>query len=205
MQPETCSSPTPATTRSRRFRPAAAPFRRSPLASTPPLGVAVDRLGNVFVADYGNNAVKEIPAGGGTVQTLGSGSGFDGPSGVAVNAAGDVFVANANNNTVKEIPADGGAVQRWIPASTIRRAWRWMQPATCSAPTAVTTASSFRRRADRQRLFAERLTATAVSAGSTGWPRARPISIAPWPPALLASSPTPSSRRNRSPRSRRRQ
>ena len=30
-----------------------------------PTGVAVDNSGNVFVADYNNNALKEIPAGGG--------------------------------------------------------------------------------------------------------------------------------------------
>src|SRR2546430_13552636 len=40
-----------------------------------PIGVAVDGSGNVFVADYGNNAVKEILAAGGynTVNMLGSG------------------------------------------------------------------------------------------------------------------------------------
>ena len=35
-----------------------------------PDGVAVDAAGDVFVADTGNNAVKEIPAGGGAIQTL---------------------------------------------------------------------------------------------------------------------------------------
>jgi hypothetical protein len=44
-----------------------------------PKGVAVDGSGNVFVADYGHNAVEEILAAGGytTVNTLGSG--FNGP------------------------------------------------------------------------------------------------------------------------------
>ena len=58
-----------------------------------PFGVAVDGSGNVFVADTGNNAVKEIVAAGGytTVNILGSG--FSGPSGVAVDGSGNVFVA----------------------------------------------------------------------------------------------------------------
>jgi len=58
-----------------------------------PYGVAVDASGNIFVADYSNNAVKEILAAGGytTVNTLGSG--FAIPTGVAVDANGNVFVA----------------------------------------------------------------------------------------------------------------
>ena len=54
-----------------------------------PTGVAVDGSGNVFVADYGNNAVKEIVAVNGvipaspTINTLGSG--FSYPTGVAVD------------------------------------------------------------------------------------------------------------------------
>jgi streptogramin lyase len=73
-----------------------------------PYGVAVDGSGNVFVADQGNNAVKEILTAGGytTVNTLGSG--FINPVGVAVDGSGNVFVADAGNNAVKEILAAGG-------------------------------------------------------------------------------------------------
>ena len=78
-----------------------------------PGGVAVDTAGNVFVADFGNSAIKEVLAVGGsippgdpTVNTLGSG--FAGPFGVAVDAFGNVFVADTQNNAVKEIPALGG-------------------------------------------------------------------------------------------------
>ncbi|MGA7886700.1 MAG: hypothetical protein WCA44_13230, partial [Acidobacteriaceae bacterium] len=73
-----------------------------------PHGVAVDGSGNVFVADTGNNAVKEILAAGGyaTVDTLASG--FSRPSGLAVDRSGNVFVADTGNNAVKEILAAGG-------------------------------------------------------------------------------------------------
>ncbi|MFP5206211.1 MAG: choice-of-anchor Q domain-containing protein, partial [Acidobacteriota bacterium] len=73
-----------------------------------PAGLAVDGAGNVFVADTGNSAVKEIVAAGGytTVNTLGSG--FLNPFGVAVDGAGNVFVADSNNSEVKEIVAAGG-------------------------------------------------------------------------------------------------
>jgi len=63
--------------------------------------------GDIFVADRGNNAVKEVMVGTGTVVTLGSG--FNQPNGVAVDAAGDVYVADAGNNAIKMIPAGGGA------------------------------------------------------------------------------------------------
>ena len=82
-----------------------------------PKGLALDGTGNIFVADEGHNAVKEILAAGGytTINTLGSG--FSGPKSVAVDASGNVFVADEGNEAVKEILAVNGS----IPASpTIR-------------------------------------------------------------------------------------
>jgi sugar lactone lactonase YvrE len=72
-----------------------------------PTGVAVDASGNVYVADYGNNLVREIsPAG--AVTTLGAGPAtntklFKGPYGVAVDAAGDVYVADYGYSTILKI------------------------------------------------------------------------------------------------------
>jgi hypothetical protein len=72
----------------------------------------VDATGNVFVADTGNNAVKEVPYNSstgtyGTVTTIGSG--FSQPYGVAVDAAGDVFVgdfAEPAYNALREVLPD---------------------------------------------------------------------------------------------------
>jgi len=69
--------------------------------------VAVDAAGNVFVADANNNAVKEIPVGGGAIITLGSG--FKTPASVALDAADNVYVADFGNSAIKKIPAGGGA------------------------------------------------------------------------------------------------
>ena len=97
--------------------------------------MAVDGSGNVFVADFGNGAVKEILAAGGytTVKTLGSG--FYGPAGVAVDGSGNVFVAVTRDDAVKEILAAGGytTVISWAADSTPPVAWRWMGAETSSS------------------------------------------------------------------------
>jgi hypothetical protein len=68
--------------------------------------VAVDRSGNVFVADIHNNALYEIVAGTPTVNVVGIG--YSDPQGVAVDGSGNVFVADTMNNAVKEIVAGTG-------------------------------------------------------------------------------------------------
>jgi sugar lactone lactonase YvrE len=81
---------------------------------TVPAAVAVDRSGNVFVADENNNAVKEIVAVNGVVSSNSNvitvGSGFNGPLGVAVDGGGNVFVADAGNSAVKAIVSVNGVV-----------------------------------------------------------------------------------------------
>ncbi len=72
-----------------------------------PYGVAVDGAGDVFIADYDNNRVVEVPAGGGPQTTVGTGLNY--PTGVAVDRAGDVFVVENYISEVVEVPAGGGA------------------------------------------------------------------------------------------------
>jgi hypothetical protein len=100
-----------------------------------PWGVAVDRNGNVFVADTGNSAVKEILAVGGytTVKTLGSG--FNSPKGVAVDGNGNVFVADTGNGAVKEILEAGG----YTTIKTLETNWT---PNPFPQPVAVTVDGS---------------------------------------------------------------
>lgn len=79
-----------------------------------PNGVAVDAGGNVYVADWGNSAIYEIPAGctsadytasSCTVMMLGGEGTFNHPSGVAVDGSGNIYVADSNNQAVKEMAA----------------------------------------------------------------------------------------------------
>ena len=66
-----------------------------------PAGVAVDASGNVYIADYFSNAIKEWSASTHTVSTLAA-SGLGNPQGVAVDASGNVYVADIYNNAIKE-------------------------------------------------------------------------------------------------------
>lgn len=77
-------------------------------------GVAVDGIGDVFIADESNSRIVRLPAGGGAQTTVGSGL-FE-PQGVAVDGAGDVFIADTENNRVVEVPTAGGA-QTTLPLS----------------------------------------------------------------------------------------
>ncbi|WP_428329271.1 NHL repeat-containing protein [Mucilaginibacter sp.] len=83
-----------------------------------PAGVAVDATNNVYVADYGNNAIRKITVATGAVTTLAGGKSgaangtgtaatFNGPSGVAVDATGNVYVADFLNNQIRKITPAG--------------------------------------------------------------------------------------------------
>jgi uncharacterized protein (TIGR03437 family) len=65
-----------------------------------PQGVAVDGFGNVYIADTGNNAIKQWSALTQQVSTLVSG--LNAPAGVAVDRSGNVYIADTNNHAVKE-------------------------------------------------------------------------------------------------------
>jgi sugar lactone lactonase YvrE len=69
-----------------------------------PFGVTVDASGDLFFADPGKHAVKEILPNG-TIKTIGAH--FKDPTGVAVDAAGDVFVADTGHHAVKEVLPNG--------------------------------------------------------------------------------------------------
>jgi sugar lactone lactonase YvrE len=83
-----------------------------------PSGLAIDRKGNVIVAETGAHAIRMISPEG-AVTTLGgtgtpgyrdgpaSGAQFDGPIGVAVDVKGNVYVTDSYNDRIRLITPDG--------------------------------------------------------------------------------------------------
>lgn len=83
-------------------------------------GLAVDKSGNVYIADYGNNKVRKINssgiistiAGNGTVGYSGDGliatnAELNQPTDVAVDASGNVYIADYSNFVVRKVNTAG--------------------------------------------------------------------------------------------------
>ncbi len=83
-----------------------------------PSGLALDRSGNLYVADTGNHAIRKVTPQGqvstlagngepGFADGIGRQARFDGPMGVAVDDAGRVYVADTWNDRIRVIEPDG--------------------------------------------------------------------------------------------------
>jgi sugar lactone lactonase YvrE len=89
-----------------------------------PYGVAVDTAGNLFIADFYNEAIRRIDASSGVITTVaGSGTrGFGGDGGaataallnspvaVAVDAGDNLYIADTGNFRIREVVAAGGQI-----------------------------------------------------------------------------------------------
>jgi PKD repeat protein len=86
-----------------------------------PNGVAVDKSGNIFIADTMNNVVRKVDAATGVITTI-AGNGLPGYSGdggnatsaklnfpcsVAVDSAGNVLISDSNNHAIRRVSTAG--------------------------------------------------------------------------------------------------
>ncbi len=89
-----------------------------------PLGVAVDALGNIFIADTSNHRIRRVNKSDGVMTTIAGngvqGFGGDGgpaaasslndPGGVIVDAAGNLFIADTGNHRIREVDGSTGYI-----------------------------------------------------------------------------------------------
>ena len=89
-----------------------------------PLGVALDKSGNLYIADAGNNCIRKVSGTGVIVTVAGNGNraGFAGdgaaavsallniPSDIAVDATGSLFIADSGNNRVRRVDGTSGII-----------------------------------------------------------------------------------------------
>lgn len=84
-----------------------------------PSGVAIDSSGNIYIADFNNDTIREITPGGvvttpyGAAGTAGSTNGtgtaarFNTPNSVAIDSANNIYVADSGNSTIRKITSAG--------------------------------------------------------------------------------------------------
>ncbi len=74
-----------------------------------PVGIATDSSGNVYVSEWGNDAIRKItPAG--VVSTFvpgGANSDLDNPSGLALDSSGNLYVADTGSSSIKKVTPAG--------------------------------------------------------------------------------------------------
>lgn len=83
-----------------------------------PQGIAVDNVGNVYVADAGNHVIRKIGVDGNVTTYAGDGTSgykdgsastaeFSTPNGLAVDKARNIYVADYGNHVIRKIAANG--------------------------------------------------------------------------------------------------
>ena len=75
-----------------------------------PYGVATDGVGNLYIADTGNQRIRKVDSTG-IITTVPSGPATEArlnrPTGVAVDGAGNLYIADSNNNRIRMVDPSG--------------------------------------------------------------------------------------------------
>jgi gliding motility-associated-like protein len=83
-----------------------------------PLGIAVDRSGNIYVGDQGNSLIRKVSPTGlvstlagsgakGSTNGMGTAASFYDPYGVSIDASGNIYVADEGDNLIRKVSPAG--------------------------------------------------------------------------------------------------
>jgi DNA-binding beta-propeller fold protein YncE len=79
-----------------------------------PNGIAVDRAGNVYVADASNHRVQKLaPDGTFVAEWKGPEPGFYGPRRIAIGPDGSVYIVDQGHSRIAKLTPDGGVLSVW--------------------------------------------------------------------------------------------
>jgi len=119
-----------------------------------PQGVTLDASGNLYIADTGNNRIREVNLATGVITTIaGNGAGgynsdgiaagtaeLNSPYTVAFDAAGNMYIPDSLNNRVREVMASGGVTTASSNIITFAGTGKAGSTACAPAPVAATQA-----------------------------------------------------------------
>jgi len=95
-----------------------------------PFGVCCDGIGNLYVADNGNNMIRKIVIATGVVTTIcgsttgghadgtGAAASFISPAGIVADASGNLYVADQGNNEIRKVVISTGVVTTFAGSTT---------------------------------------------------------------------------------------
>ena len=83
-----------------------------------PRGICADSIGNIYVADRNNHAIRKVDTNGyvstiagngtaGSANGLGTNASFNNPVGICVDKYGNLYVADMKNNLIRKITSNG--------------------------------------------------------------------------------------------------
>lgn len=106
-----------------------------------PTGIAVDKDGNIYVADTDNHSIQKFDKEGKFLSRWGGDPGADEgafyyPRGLAVDPDGNVFVADSGNNRVQKFDSEGNIMKAW---GRFGFAWRGADMGKFDVPWGVAT------------------------------------------------------------------